>query len=564
MVSSIQPLPSDVVNLIAAGEVIDSLAAVVRELIENSLDAEATRINVFLWPERWRVQVVDNGAGMSLTNLKKCASAHSTSKIHSSKDLNYITSLGFRGEALHSLAQLAELEILSRSATDTAGWRILHQPGMPMEETPTAIAPGTIVTVSNLFGNWMARRQGLPAIAQQLRAVQALIGQIALCHPHVTWQVWQNERLWFQISPGSVQQILPQILSSVRASDLHGVEWEAAALDEVAEANANRSGKIELILGLPDRCHRRRADWVRVAVNGRIVRSPELEQATVAAFSKTLPRDRYPVCFLHLKICPSQIDWNRHPAKTEIYLHSTKFWQSQIAQAIDNALRISPAHLPATLQNRRVGKLLKASEEKGAYRLNRRLPPTPSPVNHSLGLNELRAVAQVSKTYIVAEHSSGLWLVEQHIAHERVLYEQLQDNWLLVPLETPIILKNLTSAQLEQLQHLGIEIELFGEQLWAARNVPAMLQERDDCADALIELSLGDLQAAQVATACRSAIRNGTPLDLTQMQGLLNEWQNTRNPRTCPHGRPIYLSLEETSLARFFRRHWVIGKSHGI
>ena len=564
MVSSIQPLPSDVVNLIAAGEVIDSLAAVVRELIENSLDAGATRINVFLWPELWRVQVVDNGTGMSLTNLRKCALAHSTSKIHSSKDLNYITSLGFRGEALHSLAQLAELEILSRSATDkAAGWRILYQPGMPVQEETTAIAPGTIVTVSNLFGNWVARRQGLPAIAQQLRAVQTLIGQTALCHPHVTWQVRQNERLWFQISPGSAQQILPQILSSVRSSDLHGVEWQAAALDEVAEANANRSGKIELVLGLPDRCHRRRADWVRVAVNGRMVRSPELEQATVAAFTKTLPRDRYPVCFLHLKICPSQIDWNRHPAKIEIYLHSIKFWQEQIAQAIDNALRISPVHLPATLQNRRVGKLLKASEEKGAYRLNRQLS-VPRSAQSALSLIKLRAVAQVSKTYIVAEHPSGLWLVEQHIAHERVLYEQLQDDWLLVPLETPIILKNLTSAQLEQLQHIGIEIELFGEQLWAARNVPAMLQERDDCADALVELSLGDLQAAQVATACRSAIRNGTPLDLSQMQELLNEWQNTRNPRTCPHGRPIYLSLEETSLARFFRRHWVIGKSHGI
>ena len=564
MVSSIQPLPSDVVNLIAAGEVIDSLAAVVRELIENSLDAGATRINVFLWSELWRVQVVDNGTGMCLTNLRKCGEAHSTSKIHSSKDLNYITSLGFRGEALHSLAQLAELEILSRSTTDEAvGWRILYQPGMPVQEETTAIAPGTIVTVSNLFGNWVARRQGLPAIAQQLRAVQALIGQTALCHPHVTWQVRQNERLWFQISPGSAQQILPQILSSVRSSDLHGVEWQAAALDEVAEANANRLGKIELVLGLPDRCHRRRADWVRVAVNGRMVRSPELEQATVAAFTKTLPRDRYPVCFLHLKICPSQIDWNRHPAKTEIYLHSIKYWQEQVAQAIDNALRISPVHLPATLQNRRVGKLLKASEEKGAYRLNRQLT-TPRSAQSALSLIELRAVAQVSKTYIVAEHPSGLWLVEQHIAHERVLYEQLQDDWLLVPLESPVILKNLTSAQLEQLQHLGIEIELFGEQLWAARNVPAMLQERDDCADALIELSLGDLQAAQVATACRSAIRNGTLLDLTQMQGLLNEWQNTRNPRTCPHGRPIYLSLEETSLARFFRRHWVIGKSHGI
>ena len=167
--------------------------------------------------------------------------------------------------------------------------------------------------------------------------------------------------------------------------------------------------------------------------------------------------------------------------------------------------------------------------------------------------------------YILAEHPAGMWLVEQHIAHERVLYEQLCDRWQLIPLEPPAILNNLSFAQLSQLQRLDFEVEPFGEQMWAIRNAPAMLQQREDCANALLELSLGgDLQAAQVATACRCAIRNGTPLSLEEMQTLLDRWQRTRNPRTCPHGRPIYLSLEESALSRFFRRHWVVGKSHGI
>ncbi len=158
-----------------------------------------------------------------------------------------------------------------------------------------------------------------------------------------------------------------------------------------------------------------------------------------------------------------------------------------------------------------------------------------------------------------------MWLVEQHIAHERVLYEQLCDNWQLVPVEPAIILYQLSPAQVSQLQRINIDIEPFGEQLWAVRNVPAMLQQRDDCAEAILELSWGgDLQTAQVAVACRSAIRNGTPLTLAEMQTLLDDWQRSRNPRTCPHGRPIYLSLEESALARFFRRNWVIGKSHGI
>jgi DNA mismatch repair protein MutL len=299
------------------------------------------------------------------------------------------------------------------------------------------------------------------------------------------------------------------------------------------------------------------------------VRSPQLEQAIVAAMARTLPRDRYPVCFLHLQTSPSQIDWNRHPAKTEIYLHCLPYWQEEISKAIARALQLNPESLSDPVSDRRVGKLLKVAEEKGAYNLSRdlssSLPAAKADSNGDISLIELQAVAQVNKTYIVAEHPTGLWLVEQHIAHERVLYEQLQDYWELVSLETPIILKNLVSSQLEQLQRLNIEIEPFGEDLWAARNAPAIIATREDCADALIELSWGgDLQSAQVATACRSAIRNGTTLTLPEMQNLLARWKMTRNPRTCPHGRPIYLSLEESSLARFFRRHWVIGKSHGI
>jgi DNA mismatch repair protein MutL len=555
MLLDVQTLPLDVVNLIAAGEVIDSFAAAVRELVENAIDASATRIVISLYPDLWRVQVADNGTGMSLTNLQVCAEAHTTSKIYCKDDLWKITTLGFRGEALRSLAQVATLEIASRLARDrdAEGWRaVYNQQGEPDRLETAAIAPGTIVTVADLFGNVPVRRQGLPPKAQQLKAIQGIVQQIALCHPHITWQVRQDEKLWFGLSPSqNALQTIPQILKQIRAGDLQRINLEVNFPE-------NSQAKIELIVGLPDRCHRRRLDWVKVAVNGRMVRSSELEQTILSAFSRTLPRDRFPVCFLHLKICPSQIDWNRHPAKSEIYLHSLSFWQEQVAKAIEEALRISPATLPITVQNQRVSQLLKVSEEKATYSIK----PKSS---NEIGLIKLQAVAQINKTYIVAEHPNGLWLVEQHIAHERVLYEQLQDRWKLVPLETPIILSRLRATQIEQLQRIGLEVEPFGEQMWAVRNAPEMLSLRSDRADALLELSWGgDLQTAQVATACRSAIRNGTPLNSSEMQNLLDSWKSTRNPRTCPHGRPIYLSLEESSLSRFFRRHWVIGKSHGI
>jgi DNA mismatch repair protein MutL len=582
--TTIETLPQEVVNVIAAGEVIDSLAAVVRELVENALDAGASRIIVSLWTDLWRISVADNGKGMSLEDLRICATAHSTSKIRSSKDLWKITSLGFRGEALHSISQVADLEILSRSSSspDTIGWRSLYKQGEAIEEMAVAIAAGTIVNVSNLFGHLPVRRKGLPSMSQQLKVVQLLIQQIALTHPTVTWQIEQNDRVWFSICKSDrTGDILPQILKQVKTSDLQWLTLEIPTPNELKSEAASSfeesppeiirlRSQIELVIGLPDRCHRRRADWIKIAVNGRMVRVPELEQTILSAFARTLPRDRYPVCFVHLKTCPSQIDWNRHPAKTEIYLHSSSFWQEKVRGAIDQALRLSPSHLP-TFDTQRLGKILKVAEETGKYDLERsgeertNLFKRAKFKNNDISLIELQAVAQVSNTYIVAEHKSGIWLIEQHIAHERILYEQLQDSWQLTTLTTPVVLNNLTVMQREQLLRIGIEVEPFGEQLWAVRVAPEMLGDRDDRTDALIELSWGgDLQEAQVATACRSAIRNGTPLSLPEMQNLLDRWKTTRNPRTCPHGRPIYLSLEETSLARFFRRHWVIGKSHGI
>ncbi|MBD2206822.1 DNA mismatch repair endonuclease MutL [Calothrix sp. FACHB-1219] len=560
MTSTIHALPTEVVYLITAGEVIDSLAAVVRELVENSLDAGATRIVVSLWPQQWRVTVADNGCGMNLEDLEKAATTHSTSKIYSSADLWKISSLGFRGEALHSLTNLASLEILSRPANENFGWRVTYsEAGKAQRVEIAAIAPGTVVTVSNLFANCPARRQGLPALAQQMKAVQATIQQIALCHPHVNWQIRQNDREWFAIYPAtSLKQLLPQFIPQVKAADLQEVKLAIPQPE---------NSELLLVVGLPDRCHRHRPDWVRVAFNGRMVKSPELEQTILTAFHRTLPRDRYPVCLLHLLIAPDQINWNRNPAKTEIYLNEVSYWQEQVNQAIEQALRLSSANIKESVHISRVSKLLKAAEAKGGYNFNPKNPPEGDNNQNaeSSNLYSLKAVAQVSNTYIVVEHPQGLWLVEQHIAHERVLYEQLCDDWQLIPVEPAIILYQLSPKQVAQLQRINLDIEPFGEQLWAVRNIPAMLQQREDCADAILELSLGgDLQTAQVAVACRSAIRNGTPMSLPEMQTLLDQWQRTRNPRTCPHGRPIYLSLEESALARFFRRNWVIGKSHGI
>ncbi|MBW4514905.1 MAG: DNA mismatch repair endonuclease MutL [Timaviella obliquedivisa GSE-PSE-MK23-08B] len=570
MTSEIKALPTEVIHLMAAGEVIDSLAAVVRELAENALDAGATRISIGLWLDQWRVRVADNGKSMAIADLHQAAMPHSTSKIQRKSDLWQISSLGFRGEALHSLAQLSDLEICSRPNKKDEGWHVAynHQ-GNPVEVKTLAIAPGTIVTASQIFGNWLPRRQSVPPSTQQLRTIQLTVQHLALCHPHVTWQVEQSDRPWFVLwaSP-SPQQILPQILREVESTDLR----EISLVDQPNEADLlslpDQAPGIYLLLGLPDRCHRHRPDWVKVAVNGRVVKVPELEQTIFSSLRRTLPRDRHPVCFVHLQVPTEQIDWNRHPAKTEIYLQNLADWQEQISQAIAQTLQLSSS-IPDSLYTSRVSTLIKAAEAQGNYGVNS--STSQSATDSSTGsftessVAAFRAIAQVRQMYILVEHSSGMWLVEQHIAHERVLYEELRDRWQLVPVEPPVTLSQLSAAQIQQLERIGILVEPFGEQLWAARTVPLSLAQRQDCADALVELSQGgDLESALVATACRTAIRNGTPLSLSEMQNLIEQWQATRNPRTCPHGRPIYLPLEESSLSRFFRRHWVVGKSHGI
>ncbi|MEO1147397.1 MAG: DNA mismatch repair endonuclease MutL [Cyanobacteria bacterium J06638_22] len=568
MTAPIQPLPAALVQRMAAGEVIDSLAAVVRELAENALDAGADRITLVLWADQWRLQVVDNGTGLTLDDLQQAALPHSTSKLTQDDELWNVHSLGFRGEALHSIAQLADLEIGSRSVTSLDGWWVTYdRQGNPVEMEVAAIAPGTIVRVSNLFADWQVRRQSLPSPAQQLRAIQLTVYHLALCYPHVTWQVQQGDRPWFAIwGSESAQQILPQLLRDLAPTDLHHSRHRAAP-----------DSLLRLTLGLPDRCHRYRPDWVKVAVNGRIVRLPELEQCILNAFRRTLPRERHPVCFAHLQLSPERVDWNRHPAKAELYVKNLETVRSQLEAAIQTALQQSSTQLQPNFYAGRLGQLIRSAEEEGSYPTRQiaiaeeggatdTSDDADNPTTEAgLAASNLRAIAQLHQMYIVAEHPTGIWLIEQHIAHERVLYEQLCQQWQVIPVEPPLILKRLRPVQVEQLQRLNLDLAPFGDDLWAVRTLPQALNQREDCAEALLELSLGgDFESALVATACRTAIRNGTPLSLPEMQTLLKQWQSTQNPRTCPHGRPICLQLKETSLSRFFRRHWVIGKSHGI
>jgi DNA mismatch repair protein MutL len=575
----IQPLHPELVYRIAAGEVIDSLGAVVRELIDNALDAAATRISISLWPDLGKVEVADNGVGLTWTNLQQAALPHTTSKISTFEHLSALHTLGFRGEALHSLTQLGTLEICSRAQSASTGWHVRYDgAGAVVQAAEIAMAEGTTVTVTHLFETWPSRQQVITPAHQHLSSLQTMMGDYALCHPQVTWQTYHNHRPWFSIAPGqNAKDIMLQLLPKLTPEDLR---YETLTV-EVPDANAAGSltstlalskATLEVLVGLPDRHHRHRPDWVRVAVNGRRVcvnaqSSSEqwgsLEQSILNAFRQMLPRHRHPLCWIQLKVSADCVDWNRTASKSHIYLHQLEAWKQQITQGIHRVLNLSTPSDPSGLQMRQ---FLKSAEAKGRYALTPSLRlsdtlPNASPqsveaASGSLPLGALRAIAQLHQTYIMAEHPAGLWLVEQHIAHERVLYEQLCQDWQLINLDTPLTLHHLSPTQLQNLTHLGLPPEPFGPDLWMVRAAPKILASRPDCLQAIYELShCTDPQPALVATACRSAIRNGQALSLSEMQVLLDQWQQTQHPRTCPHGRPIYLRLDEQSLSKFFRRH---------
>ena len=536
---AIHTLPIEVVHLIAAGEVIDSLAAVVRELAENAIDAIANRIVISIWTDTLSVQVSDNGCGMAIADLSQAATPHTTSKITNAEDLQKINSLGFRGEALYSLAQLADLSICSRPMLEPVGYQVNYDEHGNLHSQPkvVAIATGTIVTVRNLFSRYPNRLQSLPTSSQQVRKVQLQIQQMAIANPQINWQVTLDGKEWLTIWAGeNPSEILPQIINSIPSHDLVYRDF----------------AHISITLGLPDRLSRRRPDLVKVVLNGRVVNFPELEQTILSSLERTLPRNRFPVCIVSLGLPCDRIDWNRNSSKSEAYIQNLGELQLQLKDCLTETLKIPESRVSYTTAT---NDLLKTAERKTSYLIPAKRENFNQP-NH-----DLKAIAQVLDTYILAEHSGGLWLVEQHVAHERVLFEEIETQWQIVAIDQPILLKNLNDDQIDRLQVLGLEIETFGNSIWAVRSLPEILIGNADCAIILQEMSQqDDPTMARATAACRSAIRNGTKLELATMRDLLWRWQQTRNPHTCPHGRPICLAIDESDLARFFRRNWIVAK----
>jgi DNA mismatch repair protein MutL len=580
-------LPPEVASQIAAGEVVERPASVVKELVENALDAGAKSVSVSLGGAgRTLVQVADDGAGIPADELSLAVERHATSKLEGAEDLFRITTLGFRGEALASIGSVSRMTITSRPAMAPAGRRLRVEAGVAGQLEQVGAPVGTVVSVENLFFNVPARLKFLKQEATERRAIDALLGRYALAYPQVRFKLSEgNSTSLHTAGDGDRRAIL---------AGLYGVEAARQMLEvEAQEEGFTLDGFISPIA--LTRSNRREITFF---VNGRWIQDIALTSALLQAYHTLLMVGRYPLAVLFLQVPPEQVDVNVHPAKAEVRFRSPDRAFSFVQRAARRALlayspvpQVTPATLwgapahsldPAwSLGHEPEGILQKAEtgmqEAENGRQMAQALPQSPiSNFQSSLpAMPLLRLIGQIGLTYLVAEGPDGLYLVDQHAAHERVLFEKLMAQYgkknipaqsLLTPVmvDMPRTSADLLASQIPVLQQLGFEVEPFGSNAYQVRAVPSLFAKSDPAAAlrALVEDFEEDetplqneIEAKIAGRVCkRLAVKAGQALGPDEQRALLADLENCASPRSCPHGRPTMIHLSVDMLERQFGR----------
>jgi DNA mismatch repair protein MutL len=574
---AIRILSELLISQIAAGEVVDRPASVLKELLENSLDAGAGEIVVALEQGGIRrVQVDDDGAGIARDELPLALARHATSKIATLQDLEAIASMGFRGEALASIASVARLEIVSRTRDAPHAYALRAEGALYGEVEPSARAPGTTVAASDLYFNTPARRKFLRTEATEFGHCEEAFRRVALAHPEVAFVLKHNGR--------AAAHVRRQPLGD-RAAALLGKDLLAASLTVEAQAGTLR---LYGLAGTPQAA-RSRADTQYFFVNGRYVRDRLLAHAAREAYRDVLHGERQPAYALYLDIDPHGVDVNVHPAKTEVRFRDARSVHQFVLQALARVLSASAAEAPvsyaalapAASAGARAGEQtgLAIEQPAQAYQafmaaataLPAVAPATPREIP-PLGF----ALAQLHGVYVLAENAAGLVLVDMHAAHERVVMERLRADLdsgdaqvqpLLVPAVVHADALDVATAEenRDALQRLGFEMTAAGPQELAVRAVPAALAGGDLPALARCVLAeLREFGAAQALAArrdellagmaCHAAVRAHRSLSVPEMNALLREMEQTERSGSCNHGRPTWYQLSLADLDRLFLR----------
>jgi len=583
----IRLLSSEVSSQIAAGEVVERPASVVKELTENSLDAGAKNISITVEDAgRALIEVADDGHGIPAAELELAASRHATSKLIQSEDLFHIQTLGFRGEALASIGSVSHMTITSRVASAKEGARLKVDGGISAKVEKVGAPVGTVLRVENLFYNVPARLKFLKTDTTERRAIDALVTRYALAYPNVRFKVMDGKQATLQTAgDGDRRAIL---------AALYGVDVAKQMLEVMAsEEGMTLSGFIS-----PTSLTRSNRKEITFFVNGRWVQEFSLTAALLQAYHTLLMVGRYPLTALFLDITPEDVDVNVHPTKAEVRFKNQDKIFSFVQRSVRKALlaytpvqSVSPQMWGSRSVNsepREVGIDWSVAHDESLTVDGR--PQTaetqaadesisPSTVNgqrsFSTGVPLLRLIGQIGSTYLVAEGPDGLYLIDQHAAHERVLFEKLmaQHDRKSIPSQAllapeivtlpPQSAKTLTQ-QLPFLNHFGFEVEEFGTNTFQVRAMPTLFAGGDPASAlrALVEDFEEDetplqaeVEAKLAARVCkRLAVKGGQTLTGDEQRSLLNDLENCQSPRTCPHGRPTMIHLSVDSLERQFGR----------
>jgi DNA mismatch repair protein MutL len=590
---SIRRLPEHLVNRIAAGEVVERPASALKELVENAIDAGATRIAVKLAGGGTDlIEVTDDGCGMSPPEMALALERHATSKLPDD-EIDQVSTLGFRGEALPSIASVARMTLESR-VRGAEGWSRVVDNGAVLSEGPAALPPGTRVRVEQLFGRVPARRKFLRSARAEYAASLDVMKRLAMARPDIAFSVEHDGRKALQVQGGETG---PERVA--------GLTDRALAENSVAIDFEREGLVLGGVAGLPT-FNRGVADHQYLFVNGRPVKDRLLIGALRGAYAEMLARDRHPVVALFLQVPADQVDVNVHPAKTEVRFRDPALVRGMIVSGLRRALDeaghrsiqrpseaalemwtsepiappspqlwdAEPAYAPApaynyaSVQDRRPS----FSAPPPLARAEPAFAPVPQSIQHPLGV----ARGQVAKTYIVAEAEDGLVLVDQHAAHERLVLERMRramsdggvaSQGLLVPevveLDEPGC--DRLEARARELSEFGLDLERFGPRAMLVRAVPAALGKGDvhalvtDLADELASfdeaLSLKEkLDHVAATMACHGSVRAGRVLSVAEMNALLREMEVTPHSGQCNHGRPTWVKLAHGDIEKLFGR----------
>ena len=574
-------LDDEVVSRIAAGEVVERPASVVKELVENSLDAGATRVEVDVEEGGKRlIRVADDGCGMSEEEALLALQRHATSKIRSVEDLERIVTLGFRGEALPSIAAVSKMEVVTRRPEDEEGTMVLVEGGVVVDVRKVGCPPGTMVTVRHLFYNTPARLKFLKGAQTELAHISEWMIKFVLAWPEVSFRLRHKGQVLLSTRRGGT------VYDAVAAT--LGME----ALRNMVEIGAEGEGfTIRGLVSLPTLTRAAKSHQYLI-VNKRAVKPSLLSRALQEAYRGLIPQGRHPVAVVWMEVEPHLVDVNVHPAKVEVKFRDEHKLLDALVKAVADSLRKGralskpeperpkkeePKPKPVLLQ-KPIPSFGEVVKQKAGIRV---FPPAlerlelrpPGPDVRDL-LSVAEPLGQIGTEFVVAASEEGLILVDQHAAHERIVFERLlrakadeASQRLLVPVELdlPPVEARTAEAHLDQFQELGFSIRQEGASRFVLEAVPTALKAEDpkkEFLDILDEISSSTgpakprLKTEEVAAivACHSAVRAGKRLTHEEMRRLLQDLSETENPLTCPHGRPTLAVADMGSLRKLFRR----------